>query len=92
MRFSEYLDRAAGLYPDHEAFVDSETRINFRDSCDYTHKLANALASKLNLAPGAKVAVYSPNNVLGYLAVLGVNRADMVWLPINYRNASDLSQ
>jgi len=63
MRFSEYLDRATSLYPEHEAFIDSETRLNFRDSCDYTHKVANALTTKLNLAPGAKVAVYSPNNV-----------------------------
>ncbi len=87
MRFSEYLDRAAGLYPEHEAFVDSDIRLDFRSSVEYTHKVANALTTKLNLTSGTKIAVYSPNNVLGYLAVLSVNRADMVWLPVNYRNA-----
>jgi len=87
MRFSEYLDRAAGLYPEYEAFIDSEQRLNFRDACNYTHKLANALTTSLELEVGARVAVFSPNAVSGYMAVLGVNRADMVWVPINYRNA-----
>jgi len=87
MRFSEYLDRATGLYPDHEAFVDSEHRLTFRAARDYTHQIANMLKNKLNLEPGAKIAIYSPNNALGYLAILGANRADMVWLPVNYRNA-----
>jgi len=89
MRFSEYLDRATGLYPNHEAFVDHDIRMDFQTACDHTHQIANALTFKLSLAPGTKVAIYSPNNVLGYLAVLGVNRADMIWLPVNYRNALD---
>jgi len=89
MRFSEYLDRAAGLYPDDEAFVDGDHRLSFRDSCDYTHKVANALTTNLQLKAGAKVAVFSPNAVSGYLSILGVNRADLVWIPLNYRNALD---
>lgn len=87
MRISEYFDRAAGLYPEREAFVDSEQRLDFRTASEYTHRIANALSTSLNLAAGTKVAIYSPNAVFGYLSVLGVNRADMTWLPVNYRNA-----
>jgi len=86
MRFSEYLDRAAGLYPDHEAFVDGEFRINYKSARDIVHKIANVLSSSVKLPFGSKVAVYSPNAAMAYLCVVGLNRADMVWLPINYRN------
>jgi len=86
MRFSEYLDRAAGLYPQHEAFVDGDLRIDYGTTRDIVHKIANVLSQTFKLPAGAKVAVYSPNAVMGYLCVVGLNRADMVWLPMNYRN------
>lgn len=89
MRFSEYLDRAAGLYPSHEAFVDGDFRIDYATARDIMHKIANVLSSSLGLSAGSNVAVYSPNSALGYLSVVGLNRADMVWIPINYRNALD---
>jgi len=86
MRFSEYLDRAAGLYPAHEAFVDGEFRINYESARDIVHKIANVLSSSVKLSIGSKVAVYSPNAAMAYLCVVGLNRADMVWLPMNYTN------
>jgi len=87
MRFSDYLDRAAGLYPEHEAFVDGDERLDFRTARDTTHRIANVLSNSLGLPAGSKIAVYCPNTTLGYLAVVGANRADMTWIPINYRNA-----
>ncbi len=90
MRFSEYLDRAAGLYPEHEAFVEGDLRMDYGTTRDIVHKIANILStSSLKLPVASKVAVYSPNAVMAYLAVLGLNRADMVWLPMNYRNTLD---
>ncbi len=89
MRFSEYLDRAAGLYPEITAFIDNALQIDYGTARDMMHKIANVLSSDLGLPAGSKIGVYSPNSVLGYLSVLGVNRADMVWLPINFRNSID---
>jgi len=40
MRFSDYLDRAAGLYPEHEAFIDGDERLDFRTARDTTHRIA----------------------------------------------------
>jgi len=91
MRFSEYLDRAAGLYPAHEAFVDGDLRLNYGETRDIVHKIANVLSHSLALPASSKVAVYSPNAVMGYLSVVGLNRADMVWLPINYRNTLEIT-
>jgi len=86
MRFSEYLDRAAGLYPRHEAFVHGDLRIDYGTARDIVHKIANVLTQTFKLPTGNKVAVYSPNAAMAYLCVVGLNKADMVWLPINYRN------
>jgi len=41
MRFSEYLDRAAGLYPAQEAFVDGDLRLDYKSTRDIVHKIAN---------------------------------------------------
>jgi len=89
MRFSEYLDRAAGLFPEHSAFIDGSLEVNYGTARDMMHRIANALSSDLALKAGTKIGVYSPNSALAYLSVLGLNRADMVWLPINYRNTLD---
>jgi len=83
MRFSEYLDRAAGLFPDQEAFVDGELRLDYKSTRDIVHRIANVLSSSLKIPIGSKVAVYSPNAAMAYLCVVGLNRADMVWLPMN---------
>ena len=37
--------------------------------------------------PGRKIAIYSPNDVEGFIAVLGVHRADCIWIVINARNS-----
>jgi len=76
-----------GLYPNHEAFVEGDARLDFKSARDSIHRVANVLTGELGLNAGDKVAVYSPNTMLGYLSVVGVNRADMVWIPVNYRNA-----
>lgn len=89
MRTADYFDRAASYYPDQEAFVDIATsgRRTFSEAQKDLHRIANALHSGLALKAGSKVAVYSKNSVMAYLAVLGINRADMIWLPINYNNS-----
>jgi len=87
MRFSEYLDRSAAQYPDRLAFRDPDRDFTFQTARDHTHQVAHALTGALDFAPQTKIAVYCPNDVLGYLAVLGLNRADMVWIPISYRNS-----
>jgi acyl-CoA synthetase (AMP-forming)/AMP-acid ligase II len=89
MRTADYFDRAASVVPSQEAFVDvdSNRRLCYVEAQDFVHRVATVLTAKLGLPAGSKVAVYSPNDSVAYLAVLGVSRADMIWLPLNYRNA-----
>jgi acyl-CoA synthetase (AMP-forming)/AMP-acid ligase II len=88
MRVADYFDRAASLFPEQEAFVDVglNRRISYGDARDHVHQVATALTGKLGLGAGSKVAVYSPNDSLAFLAIVGASRADMIWLPLNYRN------
>lgn len=77
------------MFPEHEAFVDfyGNRRLNYQYARDFAHQVAVTLTDKLALAAGSKVAVYSPNDSLAYLAIVGVSRADMIWLPLNFRNS-----
>ena len=89
MRVADYFDRTASMFPEQEAFVDValNRRLNYQYARDFAHQVAVVLTGKLGLTHGSKVAVYSPNDSLAYLAIVGVSRADMIWLPLNYRNA-----
>ncbi len=51
-----------------------------------THRIANGLLAT-GLQAGDKVAVYSPNHAMAYAALLGIQRAGLVWAPVNARNA-----
>ena len=51
-----------------------------------THKIANGLLAQ-GLEKGDKVAVYSPNHAMAYAALLGIQRAGLIWAPVNARNA-----
>ncbi|EAQ96662.1 class I adenylate-forming enzyme family protein [Congregibacter litoralis] len=89
MRVADYFDRTASINPQQEAFVDIDLdrRLSYQDARNFAHQVAVVLTEKLGLAAGSKVAVYSPNDSLAFLAIVGVSRADMVWLPLNFRNA-----
>ena len=89
MRVADYLDRTASMNPEQEAFVDIDLdrRLSYQDARNFAHQVAVVLTKRLGLEAGSKVAVYSPNDSLAFLAIVGISRADMVWLPLNYRNA-----
>jgi len=51
-----------------------------------SHRIANGLLGS-GLSKGAKVAVYSPNDVRAFDCILGILRAGGIWVPINARSA-----
>jgi acyl-CoA synthetase (AMP-forming)/AMP-acid ligase II len=52
-------------------------------ACD-SHRIANGLGGA-GLRPGAIVATLTPNHLRAFLPPLGIQRAGMVWLPLNVR-------
>jgi len=87
MRAAEYLDRAASITPQETGFIDHTGPMTFHDAMVLTHRIASALLCEPQIPQGAKVAIYSPNNTIAYLAALGINRCDYIWTPLNYRNS-----
>ncbi|HZQ02104.1 MAG TPA: AMP-binding protein [Reyranella sp.] len=88
MRLIDYFDRGADLYPQRDCLHDGTRGWTYADVRPTTHRIANGLLAA-GLTPGDKVAVYSPNHAMAYAALLGIQRAGLVWAPVNARNAID---
>ena len=63
MRIADYFDRGANLYPDHIALIDDIQRLDYRRVQRASQRIAAALSREPGLAEGARVAIYSPNDV-----------------------------
>jgi acyl-CoA synthetase (AMP-forming)/AMP-acid ligase II len=88
MRIIEHFDNGARLYPNNIAFVDvgsDEPGISFAEAQPRTHSIAFAIDA-LGCSNGGHVAVLAPNCSVAFLALLGLFRAECVWLPMNPRN------
>ena len=88
MNLINFFDRGASLYPQRTCLTDGELSLSFTETQAYSHRIALALQSQ-NILEGSKVAVYSPNDVMGFLAMLGILRAGATWVPINAKNVLD---
>jgi acyl-CoA synthetase (AMP-forming)/AMP-acid ligase II len=86
MRLIDYFDRGADLYPTRDCLHDGTRGWTYGDVRGTTHKVANGLLAQ-GLKTGDKVAVYSPNHAMAYAALLGIQRAGLIWAPVNARNA-----
>ena len=88
MNLIDFFDGGANLYPTRTCLTDGGLSLNFRDTQAYTHRIALALQAN-GITEGSKVAVYSPNDVMGFLSMLGTLRAGATWVPINAKNVLD---
>ena len=86
MRLIDYFDRGADLHPERDCLHDGTRGWTYRDVRATTHRIANGLLGA-GLKGGDKVAVYSPNHAMAYAALLGIQRAGLIWAPVNARNA-----
>jgi len=86
MRLIDYFDRGADLFPQRDCLHDGTRGWTYADVRAATHKVANGLLAQ-GLEKGDKVAVYSPNHAMAYAALLGIQRAGLIWAPVNARNA-----
>jgi hypothetical protein len=88
MRLIDYFDRGADLHPNRHCLHDGTRGWTYASVRETTHRVALGLLAA-GLGAGAKVAVYSPNHAMAYAALLGIQRAGLVWAPVNARNALD---
>ena len=89
MRIIDHFDNAVDLYPRNIALKDvankGDTGTTYADAAPRTVAIADAIAAN-GYKAGSHVGVLAPNCVDAFLALLGVFRAQCVWLPINPRN------
>ena len=85
MRIIDFFDRGAAAYPQRTCLKDAHHAWSFAQTRRMTWQAARALR-QAGLAPGDRIAVYSPNSAAAFAAVLSLFRAGAVWLPVNVRN------
>jgi len=90
MRIIDYFDNGVKYYPDNVAFIDIEEDdggITYAQAHPVTHRIAAAMYAN-GYKQGSHVGILAPNSSIAFLALLGLFRAEAVWLPINPRNAA----
>ena len=86
MNYIDFFDHGARHFSQRTCLLDNEHTLSYSDTQAYTHRVALALQSK-NIGSGSKVAVYSPNHALAFVATLSIFRAGAVQVPINAKGA-----
>lgn len=90
MLFNDYFEKC--LAHDHglPALVDGERAYSWTQIDEISRGVASALTARQS-GDAARVAVYSPNDAMAFACILGVLRADCVWVPLNWRNTIDVN-
>ncbi len=82
------LDRMACDFADHEALVTDDRRFTFAELRDEVRRTAAAIAGS-GVAPGDRVALWSPNTWHWVVACLAIHYAGAVLVPINTRYTAE---
>ena len=88
MRIIDYFDSGAAYYPGEVAFIDidaGDAQMTYREARDGTIGIADGIAGN-GYGKGSHVGILAPNSTIAFLTLLGLFRAECIWLPINPRN------
>ncbi|MGB3892941.1 3-((3aS,4S,7aS)-7a-methyl-1,5-dioxo-octahydro-1H-inden-4-yl)propanoate--CoA ligase FadD3 [Mycolicibacter sinensis] len=78
------LDHIARALPDHDALIADDTRFTYAELRRHVRRAAAALIAH-GVAPGNRVALWSPNTWHWVVACLGTHYAGGVLVPLNTR-------
>jgi acyl-CoA synthetase (AMP-forming)/AMP-acid ligase II len=88
MRIIDHFDNAVTLYPTNTAFRqvgETDAGLSYADAYPLTAGVADAIRGN-GFGAGSHVGILAPNCTEAFIALLGLFRAQCVWLPINPRN------
>jgi len=88
MRIIDFFDQGVASYAKNVAFVDDTGSVTYAEAAIETHQFAAAIYGH-GYKKGTKIGVYSPNSSIAFMVLLGLMRAEGIWLPINPRNSVD---
>jgi acyl-CoA synthetase (AMP-forming)/AMP-acid ligase II len=82
------LERMARQLPNHDALISPDRRFTFAQLREEVRRAAAAMIA-LGVAPGDRVAIWSPNTWHWVVACLAVHHAGAVLVPLNTRYTAD---
>src|SRR5271157_3109908 len=82
------LDRIAQQLPDHDALIDADRRFTYAELRTAVHRAAAAMIA-LGVAPGDRVAIWSPNTWHWVVACLASHHARAAVVPLNTRYTAE---
>ena len=85
MNLIDFFDNGAAIYPKKSCLIQGKQSWSFAEIETLTHQVALSLQVS-GVKPGDRVAVYSPNHAMAFVAMFGIYRVGAVWVPINARN------
>lgn len=88
MALTDYLERGFLINPDGICLEMEERRFTYREVSGLVNRIARALDAA-GYGIGTHAAVLSANDPLGYVCTLGVMRAGMTYVPLDFRNSAD---
>ena len=88
MRAVDYFDKGAETNLDRTAIIAADASWSYREMRAATESIASALWAG-GLRNQEPAGIYSHNDARVLFCMLGIMRAGAVWVPINYRNATD---
>lgn len=84
----DLLHRAARRFPARTALIDGEQKLDFAQLDAASNRMARALLTQ-GLHPGDRVAMLCDNSMPMVIAMFGIYKAGLVWVPINTALAVD---
>jgi len=90
MRAVDYFDKGAETNLDRTAIIAADASWSYREMRAATESIASALWAG-GLRNQEPAGIYSHNDARVLFCMLGIMRAGAVWVPINYRNATDVA-
>ncbi|WP_342722664.1 AMP-binding protein [Bradyrhizobium sp. B097] len=92
MRIIDHFDQGVAYYPGAIAFHDlaSGETLTYREADRRVQLIAAAIRGN-GFGKGAKIGILAPNSSIAFVALIGLMRAEAVWLPINPRNPPTLN-
>jgi len=88
MRMYDYFERSAELNANRIALIDQAKTYTFAELRAATERFSLSLVAR-GIANQDTIAIYSPNNADVLVCLLGLWRANAIWIPVNARNSLD---
>ncbi len=88
MNLIDFFDKSADLTPERDCIVFDERRWSYGAAADLANRIGHGLRLD-GVARDTKCAVISRNDPVAFVSMLGILKAEAVWVPLNPANAAE---